>query len=85
MKNMSCLKFKQILLYVKTLRVTPNDNLKNHEFEMNDKIKVTHELHKREDGDIITLTYKKTILLNLTYISEIIKNRTLFVLKCSRG
>lgn len=32
LKNMAPLKFKQMHLFVKTLRVTPNDNLKNHEF-----------------------------------------------------
>ena len=63
LKNMSHLKFKHIHVTVKTLRVSTDKDIKEHEFEMEDtKQVVNHSLYKKEEGDDnMTLSYKKTM------------------------
>ena len=63
LKNMAFLKFKHIHIDVKTLRVSTDMDIKQHEFELADtKQLVTHSLYKKEQGEEnLQLSYKKTI------------------------
>lgn len=66
LKSMSHLKFKHIHVMVKTLRVSTDKDIKQHEFEMVDgetKKTVHHALYKKEGegDDNLTLSYKKTM------------------------
>lgn len=62
---MSQLKFKHIHVTVKTLRVSTDMDIKQHEFQLEGdatKQVVNHTLYKKEEGaENMTLSYKKTM------------------------